>query len=36
MTHDRPANEAGVMTNLIPRPAADTAARLTGMITAGG
>ena len=36
MTQDRPANEAGVVTKLSPRPVADTAARLTSMITAKG
>ena len=36
MTQDRPANEAGVVTKLSPWPVADTAAWLTGMITAKG
>jgi hypothetical protein len=36
MTQDRPANEAGVVTKLSPRPVADTTARLTGMISAKG
>ena len=36
MTQDRPADEAGVVTKLSPRPVADTAARLTSMITAKG
>src|ERR671920_582423 len=36
MTQARPADEAGVVTKLSPRPVADTAARLTSMITAKG
>jgi len=36
MTQDRPANQAGVVTKLSPRPVADTTARLTGMISAMG
>jgi uncharacterized protein (DUF302 family) len=36
MTQDRPAHEAGVVTKLSPRPVADTAARLTSMISAKG
>ncbi len=36
MTQDRPAHQAGVVTKLSPRPVADTAARLTSMISAKG